>query len=370
MTNKILVIEDQDSIRTNILELLDAEGYEVMGAENGRVGVQLAREFLPDVIVSDIIMPELDGYGVLLELRQDPATATIPLIFLTAKADKSDLRQGMNLGADDYLVKPFTQRELLEAISARLGKHSQVNAHFEQKLDELRNNITASLPHEFLTPLTVILSAAEILTLHSDKLTAAEIPEFAERIRTSAQRLLRLIRNFLLYSQLELAAYDPTKAKFLRGLRVSDVRAVIVDVAVRLAQQADRTSDLQLELQDATVPIEPSHLGKIVEELLNNAFRYSSPGSPVRVQCATEDERVLVLSVMDRGRGMTRAQIAQVGAYMQFEREQYEQQGQGLGLTIAKRLAELHGGELTIESVPGLKTTVRVVLPQQSQAGR
>jgi len=367
MTNKILVIEDQDLIRINILELLDAEGYEVMGAENGRVGVQLAREFLPEVIVSDIVMPELDGYGVLRDLRQDPTTATIPFIFLTAKADKSDLRQGMNLGADDYLIKPFTQQELLEAIAARLDKHSQVSAHFEQKLDELRINITASLPHEFLTPLTVILSASEILTLHSDKLTAAEVPEFGERILTSARRLLRLIRNFLLYSQLELAAFDSTKAEVLRGLRTSDARAVIADVAVRLARQADRTGDLQLELREATVYIEPAHLGKITEELLDNAFRYSSPGSPVRVQCVTADERVLVLSVMDRGRGMTRAQIAQVGAYMQFEREQYEQQGQGLGLTIAKRLAELHGGELTIDSVPSLTTTVRVVLPLQDQ---
>jgi CheY-like chemotaxis protein len=112
MTSKILIIEEEDSIRTDILELLDAEGYEVMGAENGRVGVELAREFLPEVIVSDIVMPERDGYGVLGALHQDPSTATIPFIFLTAIADKSDLRQGMNLGADDYLVKPFSPRDL------------------------------------------------------------------------------------------------------------------------------------------------------------------------------------------------------------------------------------------------------------------
>jgi two-component system, sensor histidine kinase and response regulator len=369
MTSKILIIEDEDSIRTNILELLDAEGYEVMGAENGRVGVELAREFLPEVIVSDIVMPELDGYEVLQALRQDPSTATIPFIFLTAKADKSDLRQGMNLGADDYLIKPFTQRDLLEAITARLNKHDQVSTHFEQKLDELRNSITTSLPHEFLTPLTVILSASEILTLHWDKLTAAEIPVFAERINTSARRLLRLIRNFLLYSQLELAAVDPAKADVLRGLRSSDVRLVIADAAARVARQADRAGDLQLELSDATARIEPAHLGKITEELLDNAFRYSVPGTPVRVQCRLQDGSVLVLSVMDCGRGMTRAQIVQVGAYVQFERKQYEQQGQGLGLTIAKRLSELHGGELTIESVPDQKTIVRVALPQGPMDG-
>jgi len=360
---KILVIEDQDSIRTNLLELLDAEGYSVMGAENGRVGVQLAREFLPDVIVCDIIMPELDGHGVLLELRQDPATSTIPFIFLTARADKSDLRQGMNLGADDYLTKPFTQRELLDAISVRLRKHTQVSAQFERKLEELRNNITASLPHEFLTPLTVILSASEILALHSDMLEPAEIPEFAERIHTSAERLHRLIRNFLLYARLELAALDPVKAEVLRGHNTSDAYTVIADVALRLARQADRTADLHLELDNVTVQMEPTHLSKITEELLDNAFRYSMAGTPVRIGCHTDGARVLTVSIMDRGRGITREQIARVGAYMQFEREQYEQQGQGLGLSITKRLAELHGGELEIESVPGLKTTVRVVLP-------
>jgi two-component system, sensor histidine kinase and response regulator len=360
---KILVVEDQDPIRANILELLDAQGYSVMGAENGRVGVNLAHEFLPDIIVCDIIMPELDGHGVLQELRQSPATATIPFIFLTARADKSDIRQGMNLGADDYLVKPFTQRELLEAIAVRLNKHAQVSAHFDRRLEELRTNITASLPHEFLTPLTVIISASEILMLHSDMLTAAEVPEFGERIHTSAERLHRLIRNFLLYSRLELAALDPARAAILRGSGTSRVRTVIPDVAARLAQRVDRAEDLHLDLNDTTVRIEPAHLSKIVEELLDNAFRYSEPGTAVQLRAYLDNGRVLALAVTDHGRGMTREQIAQVGAYMQFDRERYEQQGQGLGLVITKRLVELYGGEVTIESVPRLTTTVRAILP-------
>ncbi len=363
---KILVIEDQDSIRTNLLELLDVQGYSVMGAENGLVGLQLAREFLPDVVVCDIIMPELDGYGVLHELRQDPLTATIPFIFLTAKADKSDLRQGMNLGADDYLPKPFTHHELLEAVATRLGKYAQVSAHFEQKLEELRSNIAASLPHEFLTPLTVILAASEILALHSETLKPGEVPEIAERIHSSADRLHRLIKNFLLYTRLEMAATDPVKAESLRSYGSSDARAVITDAALRAAQQAGRTADLHLELNDATVQVGPTHLNKIIEELLDNAFRYSRAGTPVRVGCHTDDAHVFTLSLMDQGLGMTREQIARVGAYMQFDREQHEQQGQGLGLTIVKRLAELHGGELTIESAPGLYTRVHVILPEQS----
>ncbi len=118
----VLVIEDEEAIRSNIVELLEIEGYRTLEAENGRAGVQAAREHLPGLIISDVMMPELDGFGVLEELRQDPVTATIPFIFLTAKAERSDLRQGMELGADDYLTKPFGLRELMSRIKALLRR--------------------------------------------------------------------------------------------------------------------------------------------------------------------------------------------------------------------------------------------------------
>ncbi|MCT7955760.1 EAL domain-containing response regulator [Laspinema palackyanum] len=120
---KILVIEDEELVRNNILEILDTVDFRVIGACNGGIGVQLAEEHLPDLILCDVMMPELDGYGVLAALRNNPVTATIPFIFLTAKGDKTEIRQGMNLGADDYLTKPFRRKELLGAIEARLIKH-------------------------------------------------------------------------------------------------------------------------------------------------------------------------------------------------------------------------------------------------------
>jgi len=121
---KILVIEDEAQSRNIYLESLEEEGFDAIGAENGRVGVQRAQEQLPDLVLCDIMMPELDGYGVLSTLRQDPLTAMIPFIFLTAKATKAELRQGMELGADDYLTKPSTVEELLKAIAARLEKQA------------------------------------------------------------------------------------------------------------------------------------------------------------------------------------------------------------------------------------------------------
>jgi two-component system sensor histidine kinase/response regulator len=118
--NEVLVIEDDESCRINILELLEAEEFQVVSAVNGRIGLDLARTRLPGLVLCDIIMPELDGYGVLGELRQDSRTAMIPFIFLTASADRDDLRRAMDLGANGYLIKPFTRAELLEMIASQL----------------------------------------------------------------------------------------------------------------------------------------------------------------------------------------------------------------------------------------------------------
>src|SRR6266851_10490875 len=129
---KILVIEDEPEMRRNISTLLRFQEYEPIEAENGRKGVELARREKPELILCDVMMPELDGYGVLQALQQDPSLALIPFLFLTAKGDKDDLRSGMNLGADDYLTKPVANADLVQAIEARLRRcQRQANREFK-----------------------------------------------------------------------------------------------------------------------------------------------------------------------------------------------------------------------------------------------
>jgi DNA-binding NarL/FixJ family response regulator len=120
--SKILVIEDQPQMRKNLVTILELEGFQVVSAENGRRGVELAKAELPDLILCDVMMPELDGFGVVAALRTGDKTATLPLIFLTAKGDKLDQRKGMNLGADDYLTKPVAREDLLAAVRTRLAR--------------------------------------------------------------------------------------------------------------------------------------------------------------------------------------------------------------------------------------------------------
>ena len=358
---RVLVIEDDEDIRGDILELLEGEGYPASGAQDGLAGVAAARAHLPDLIICDIMMPGLDGFGVLDELRQDAVTATIPFIFLTAKADKSDVRRGMELGADDYLTKPVEQAALLRAIEARLAKQAALNKKFQKKLQDLRDTLAFSLPHEFRTPLTGILTGSEILREHSS-IDPSEVSELADIIHRSAERLNRLVSNYLLYAELEIAMTDQEKIQALRQSRTDDAATVIERAGFQKAKAAGREADLKLELLTAALCIAPSHLEKIVEELLDNAFKYSKAGAPVRVTSGP-GLNGFALSVTDHGRGMTAAQIADIGAYVQFERKLHEQQGSGLGLALARRLAEVYGGELAVESTAGQQTTVHVTLP-------
>jgi len=130
---RILLIEDQAPMRRNLSLMLRMEGFEVLAAENGRAGLEVARREKPDLILCDVMMPELDGHGVLENLRADPVTATIPFIFLTARGDKPDVRQGMNLGADDYLTKPARRAEVLDAITARLERRKAETAEADSQ---------------------------------------------------------------------------------------------------------------------------------------------------------------------------------------------------------------------------------------------
>ncbi|MBE9092949.1 response regulator [Tychonema sp. LEGE 07203] len=359
---KILVIEDEEAIRENILDLLEAENFQGIGASNGKTGIKLAIAQIPDLILCDMMMPEIDGQAVLKALRCEPLTATIPFIFLTAKADKSDIRTGMELGADDYITKPCTPQELLKAIAIRLEKYKTISTQSQQTLNELRTNISMSLPHELRTPLNAILGFSELMLSEYQVFEESEILEMIGQINTSGHRLYRLIQNFLLYAELEIAATNPKQLLEMRSSEFSCVKSLLAEKARQQAKQANRTDDLQLNLQDSSVAIDSIKLTKIVEELLDNAFKFSLEGTPVFLSAFVEN-RTFILSVTDRGRGMTADQIAQLEAYRQFDRQLYQQAGLGLGLAIVQRLAELHGGKFKIESLPQPETTVSVSLP-------
>lgn len=198
--NQILVMEDEVEIRANIREILELESFPVITAETGEIGLQWAKEHVPDLIICDIVMPGLDGYEIARALRQDPITCSIPFIFLTAKADRSDLRQGMQLGADDYLTKPFDPMELLRAIATCLEKKATLEQQTQAKLDELCDRISLSLSRELLTSLDHIQESSKLLIEKASLIGEKEL-EMVGNIHVSAQLLHRLTQNCLFYKE-------------------------------------------------------------------------------------------------------------------------------------------------------------------------
>ena len=164
---KVLVIEDEAEMRRNLLTVLHMEKFRATGAENGRVGVELVRKDPPDIILCDVMMPEMDGHGVLQALRKDAATAGIAFMFLTAKGEKSDVRSGMNLGADDYLTKPIAKADLLGAITSRLVRAAQ------QARPEFKPDFSSAAPLEKALGLTP--RVAEVLLWVAQGKTNSEI---------------------------------------------------------------------------------------------------------------------------------------------------------------------------------------------------
>ena len=342
---------------------LRQRGYEVIEAHNGHEGIEKARSELPDLILCDVNMGKVNGYLTLAALRTEAPTAAIPFILMTGLADNAGMRHGMELGADDYLPKPFTTDVLFAAVEARLKKSQTVRDEAETKLRHLRDNISLMMPHEMRTPLNGIISNAELLAESAGTLKASDVAEMGQEILNSSQRLERLIENFLVYAQLELIAADPKNVNALRIGRTDEPAALVQKIAGAQAVQAGRLKDLKVEAVNVPVPVSGEYFSKVVNELVQNAFKFSEADSLVHVKLV-ETFNGIELSVTDLGRGFSTEQIRRIGAYVQFDRKMQDQQGLGMGLVIAKRLAELHGGTLAIEGRKGSGTTVTVKLPK------
>ncbi len=356
MTN-ILIIEDEPQVRANLREILILNDFQALTAPDGHAGLLAAQDTLPDLILCDVTMPKLDGYGVLKGIRENPLTQHIPMIFLTAHADRPDMRHAMELGAADYLTKPCMPQELLKVISTQLSKASQNEARSNSKLDLLRSSLNLALPQEFHAPLNHIVNTTEALLYKSPLLDSQA--EQVRQIRTAGLRLHHLIHNYLLYAELEMLAVQQPASVPQRQFS-TDLRHPITQTAQQVAHNHNRLEHLNLNLEDADLAISELKLTKIVEELIDNAFKFST--SPVHIFGRTIQNQYQ-LDIIDSGQGMTPDQILSIGGYMQFDRQRYEQQGTGLGLIIAKRLTELNNGQLTIKSDLYCETMVTITLP-------
>jgi len=356
------IIDNEKHLREVLRLTLEDAGYEVSESTNGIDGLKWVKQNLPDLVLCDVMMPELSGFEVLRELRNDPATVDIPFIYLTGQGDRDERRAGMNLGANDFMTKPFAQKDLVAAIESRLGQRARELVKHEKTINNLRKNITYALPHELRTPLTHILGYSRFIMTQAESTSVEDMVDMAGSIYRAGERLNHLFENYLAIAQLDLIAAKQEDVQKLRNNVLKNAADVIVEIGSRLARKYDRVDDLIFEVSGNVVRMSHENFARVVEELIDNAFKFSEAGTQILIKAVRKDNRYLFF-IRDHGHGMTSEQIGSIGAYMQFERALYEQQGLGLGFCLAKRIVTLHGGEFEVKSQPGHGTGILLTIP-------
>lgn len=360
---KVLLIEDESAFREALAFALEGEGYEVLQAENAVDGIEIARAKIPDLIVSDVMMDSVDGYEAVVSIRQDPRTTGIPIILMTGKPDNEGLVHALELGADDYLTKPFTVPELLEAVSIRFRKQEDMRKLHGKGSTDPRLFLTIGIPGDLRTPVAGILGFSKAISREYVDLKKSEIIELGRAIQKAARNVLRLTENFSVLAQIEILSADPANLDRLRLYSTDDPKGTIEPAASDVANHYDRSEDLVIAVAKGSVSCFSDYLAKITHELVDNAFKFSSKGQKVQVSGSFSD-RTFTLIVSDFGRGMTRQQIDDIHSFSSLQSRFHDERYLGWGLVVAKRLAEIHKGSLHLSNTGASGLMVKVELPR------
>lgn len=346
--------------------ILKDEGYRVLQATGGKSALSVLDMIRPDLIVSDVMMPGMDGFAFYEHVRATSDLSQIPFIFLTAKAERSDVRQGMELGADDYLTKPFEPEELLSAVETRLARAAKARASIDKASADLKKMIVRIVTHELRTPLALMFGYTELLEATGTEIGENDLQAILRGLYSGTQRLMSLVEDTLLLSRLESGVL----AEEIRGApyRTAGPDRVIRGVVKQLEGQASaRKVSLALHLgaSGSAVAINEVHLTEVARHLVDNAIKFSKTEGGQVILTTRQEGASWVLEIADDGVGIRQEALPWVfEAFRQVDRAKMEQQGAGLGLAIVCGLAEVYGGQVAVESrlARGSRFTVRLPL--------
>jgi CheY-like chemotaxis protein len=368
----ILIVDDEPNNFDVIETLLSVQGYQLYYASNGQEALSILGTVNPDLILLDVMMPGLNGIDVCKKIKADLQWKIVPIIMVTALSSKEDLALCLEAGADDFISKPVNRLELCARVKSmlRIKQQHDTIQHFSdlqrntinvlgRNLQELTGNLVLSLSQELNTPVNGISSIIELLKVNIKNMDTVEVQLLLDLADQSAHRLEDVTNRFLLYLELELASLQP------QSKPIEETYLPVATIQARLKSQAakvNRKDDLVFDLQEIGVRLSKRYFLVILQELVDNALKFSQTGTKITIQSQVING-MLEISVHDQGRGMTKQQIAKVGAFMQFERPNQEQSGTGLGLAIIKKIVEGAKGKLTITSIYEKETTVNVSVP-------
>jgi two-component system sensor histidine kinase/response regulator len=359
----ILLVDDDLALLEAVTDLLDVNNFHVLTATDGESALAIMSHYTPDLIISDIMMPGMDGYHFFDAVHQNPAWVPIPFIFLTARGQQTDIRTGYSLGADDYLIKPFEPDDLIIKVEARLKRVRAIRSATRQEVDRMKQQLIAIFSHELRTPLTSIYGYANILHEDHDSMDDKTITQMLDEVADGAERLVRLVENLMLMVRIDSGVIGMEIARYGAQVSLSSLLKRVVE-AYRPAA-AMRNVEVVLEIKDdLAVPGMRNYLENVMKNLVDNGIKFCKHGGGhVQVTLDAQSNRAVV-SVTDDGIGMAQGDFERIfDRFEQINRQEMEQQGVGLGLTLAKSLVEYHSGVIEVESELAKGSTFRVRLP-------
>lgn len=344
---RVLLFEDEKDVREVVLEILNSSGYEATSLDENSNIIPSVIKLKPDLIISDIMMPGKTGFDIFNEIKNKEEIRDIPFIFLTAKSDYMDIRFGMNLGADDYILKPFKAKDLLRSVELRLEKSRRV----KERLNNFSSSIALHIPHEMRTPLIALLGYSEMIIEDYDNISDNDIKEYAKNIKRSSQRLHKTIEKFILFSEILSTETMGLSLERFFSKEPSDISEMIMIHSMSTAALFNRQKDLKIELEPFNSTVAEESISIIISQLLENAFKFSEPDDIVEVVGRKVDLQYNV-SISDNGIGMTNNEIENISPLQQFNKNYYTQ-GNGLGLAIVEKMLKFINSKLIISSRPG-----------------
>lgn len=373
MRGKILVVEDDVFLVESIRDILEYDGYHVITANSGQSGLAILKSdpHLPDLIVSDIMMPEMDGYEFLHHVRAEALWVDIPFIFLTAKGERQDENLGKELGADDYITKPFAPEDLLIGVSSKLRRHRQLRLQRDQQINQIKQNILTILHHEFRTPLTYVVAYSDLLKGSADNISVDNLRAFLVGIDKGARRLRRLVEDFILLVELETGEGKESFA--LHGLVLDDYESLISPLREEYNVALFETplhQPVEFSIEPDLPPILAyrDYLIKALDCLLDNAVKFGGPNNQIALRVTSNRDGNVCFYVSDTGRGIPAQELPLIfEPFYQIARDYHEDQGAGAGLAIVKGIIDLHNGQIEVDSVLEEGSTFTIVLPPHRQ---
>lgn len=361
---RILVVEDDPHLLSGIRDILELDDYSVQTAKNGQEGLDLLQvdvENPPDVIVSDIMMPYMNGFELLEAVREEVRWVNVPFIFLTAKTERADKHKGSLLGADVYLPKPFDADDLRVAVESVLKRTDAIASANDAKIAKQRDKLMTILNHEMRTPLTLVVAYAEMLKeFDSDHIPKEEI-SFLQGVYSGADRLRRMIENFITVVELDMG--EAYKTVGWRKRPIEDWTVIIEDAYRQIANVRNRDYKIEIDDDVPTVQVDGQYMTIAIRELFDNASKFSADGDMIFVRVFDAGDHVAI-QIKDEGRGIPEGVIDRIWEpFFQHNREQFEDQGAGSGLAIVRGIVDLHGGRYEVESEHGKGSMFTIYLP-------